>query len=141
MVTGTLDELPWWAGELLETARVAHLGLLDADGYPRVLPVTFALVRGAAWTVVDDKPKERPGAELARVRLVGTVDVDVNASGRRRLARWTSCVTADKRWIRARRPIFPGPLSTASTLSGPRLEPSPSTHQTKARGFIANQLI
>jgi len=68
VVTGTLDELPSWARELLENARVAHLGLLDADGHPRVLPVTFTLLRGAAWTVVDDKPKARPGAELARLR-------------------------------------------------------------------------
>jgi nitroimidazol reductase NimA-like FMN-containing flavoprotein (pyridoxamine 5'-phosphate oxidase superfamily) len=28
---------------LLESARVAHLGIVDDDGYPRVLPVTFAL--------------------------------------------------------------------------------------------------
>jgi PPOX class probable F420-dependent enzyme len=33
-----------------------------------VLPVTFALVDGAVWTAVDDKPKERPGEQLARVR-------------------------------------------------------------------------
>jgi PPOX class probable F420-dependent enzyme len=33
-----------------------------------VLPVTFAVVDGAVWSAVDDKPKRRPGEELARVR-------------------------------------------------------------------------
>jgi PPOX class probable F420-dependent enzyme len=64
----TLDNLPAWALELLREARVAHLGLLDEDGFPRVLPVTFALVDGAVYSAVDDKPKRHPGAELARVR-------------------------------------------------------------------------
>jgi PPOX class probable F420-dependent enzyme len=64
----TPGELPAWAAELLRTQRVAHLGLLDGDGRPRVLPVTFALVDGEVWSAVDDKPKQRPGGELARVR-------------------------------------------------------------------------
>jgi PPOX class probable F420-dependent enzyme len=63
-----LDELPRWARELLDSARVAHLGLLDEDGFPRVLPVTFALHEGAVWSAVDEKPKRRPGERLARVR-------------------------------------------------------------------------
>lgn len=63
----TLDELPGWAWELLEEAPVGHLGLLDGHGCPRVLPVTFAVYGGAAWSAVDDhKPKR--GGELARVR-------------------------------------------------------------------------
>jgi PPOX class probable F420-dependent enzyme len=33
-----------------------------------VLPVTFAVLGDAVWTAVDDKPKRRPGDELARVR-------------------------------------------------------------------------
>jgi PPOX class probable F420-dependent enzyme len=64
----TVEELPDWAVKLLDSARVAHLGLLDDDGRPRVLPVTFALVDGAVWTAVDDKPKDRQGEQLARVR-------------------------------------------------------------------------
>jgi PPOX class probable F420-dependent enzyme len=67
-VTTALDDLPAWASELLATARVAHLGLLDGDGLPRVLPVTFAVAGGAVWTAVDDKPKRRRGEDLARVR-------------------------------------------------------------------------
>jgi PPOX class probable F420-dependent enzyme len=61
-------ELAPWAAELLEAAPVAHLGFLDGDGRPRVLPVTFAMAQGAAWTAVDHKPKRVAGAELARVR-------------------------------------------------------------------------
>jgi PPOX class probable F420-dependent enzyme len=63
-----LERLPGYARELLETARVGHLGLLDADDRPRVLPVTFALAEEALWSAVDDKPKRAPGEELARVR-------------------------------------------------------------------------
>jgi PPOX class probable F420-dependent enzyme len=62
----TLDELPGWAAELLSSARVARLGLLDERDLPRVLPVTFAVFEGAVWSAVDRKPK-RPG-EPARVR-------------------------------------------------------------------------
>jgi PPOX class probable F420-dependent enzyme len=47
---------------------VGHLGLVDDDGRPRVLPVTFAVVGDAVWSAIDDKPKRRPGEELARVR-------------------------------------------------------------------------
>jgi PPOX class probable F420-dependent enzyme len=53
---------------LLEDERHAHLALLDGDGAPRVLPVTFGLVDGEVVSAVDHKPKRRPGAELARVR-------------------------------------------------------------------------
>jgi PPOX class probable F420-dependent enzyme len=66
--TGTLKELPRWALELVSEARVAHLGLLDGRGRPRVLPVTFALVGDVFWSAVDDKPKRVRGEELARVR-------------------------------------------------------------------------
>ena len=52
---------------MLESARVARLGLLD-DARPRVLPVTFAVVGGAIYSAVDSKPK-RPG-EPARVRYL-----------------------------------------------------------------------
>jgi PPOX class probable F420-dependent enzyme len=63
-----LHELVPWEAELLEGAQVGHLGLLDGDGCPRVLPVTFALTGDAAWTAVDDKPKRVAGDRLARVR-------------------------------------------------------------------------
>jgi PPOX class probable F420-dependent enzyme len=65
---GSLEALPGWAVELLETVRVGHLGLLDDDGHPRVLPVTFARFEGALWSAVDDKPKRVAGERLARLR-------------------------------------------------------------------------
>jgi PPOX class probable F420-dependent enzyme len=61
-------ELPRWAVELLEQSRVARLGLIDGDGNPRVLPVTYALSGRRLVSAVDHKPKRRPGGELARVR-------------------------------------------------------------------------
>jgi PPOX class probable F420-dependent enzyme len=67
VANSTLDELPPWARELLETERVAHLGLLDGASRARVLPITYAAWQGALWTIVDNKPK-RPDAELARLR-------------------------------------------------------------------------
>ena len=47
---------------------MAHLGLLDAESHPRVVPVTFAVAGGSLWSAVDRKPKRRAGEELARVR-------------------------------------------------------------------------
>jgi PPOX class probable F420-dependent enzyme len=64
----TLSELPSWAAALLDEVPVGHLGLLDEHAHPRVQPITFARVHDAIWTAVDDKPKRRPGHELARVR-------------------------------------------------------------------------
>ena len=63
-----LSNLPAWAAELLDSAPVARLGLLDAEGGPRVLPVTFALSSGAIWSAIDDKPKS--AREPARLRFL-----------------------------------------------------------------------
>jgi PPOX class probable F420-dependent enzyme len=64
----SLEKALPWACELLRTERVGRLGLLDDDGHPRVLPVTFARLGGELWSAIDDKPKRVPGSELARVR-------------------------------------------------------------------------
>jgi PPOX class probable F420-dependent enzyme len=64
----TLDTLPGWAADIIDRARVARLAYLDDDGRPRVLPVTFAIVGGAVWSAIDDKPKRRP--EPARVEYL-----------------------------------------------------------------------
>jgi PPOX class probable F420-dependent enzyme len=61
-------ELVAWARELLEEARVARLGLLDDEGAPRVLPVTFAVAEGRIWSAIDRKPKT--AAEPARLRFL-----------------------------------------------------------------------
>jgi PPOX class probable F420-dependent enzyme len=62
----TLATLPEWALAVLANGRVGRLGFADADGHPRVLPITYAVVDGAIWSAIDQKPK-RPG-EPARVR-------------------------------------------------------------------------
>jgi PPOX class probable F420-dependent enzyme len=64
----SVAELPKWARELLERSRVGRLGLLDDDGGPRVLPITYALSGGALVTAVDHKPKHVPPERLARLR-------------------------------------------------------------------------
>jgi PPOX class probable F420-dependent enzyme len=61
-------ELVAWANELLETARVGRLGLLDLEGAPRVLPVTFAVAEGRIWSAIDRKPKR--SAKPARLRFL-----------------------------------------------------------------------
>jgi PPOX class probable F420-dependent enzyme len=53
---------------LLGTARVGRLGLLDLEGAPRVLPVTFAVAEGWIWSAIDRKPKR--SAEPARLRFL-----------------------------------------------------------------------
>jgi PPOX class probable F420-dependent enzyme len=62
------ERLPAWAQEMLRTARVGRLGLLDDRDRPRVLPVTFALVGEAIYTAIDNKPKV--SREPARVRYL-----------------------------------------------------------------------
>jgi PPOX class probable F420-dependent enzyme len=64
----TLEELPGWADDLIREARVARLAFLDAQDRPRVLPVTFAVWRGAVWSAIDEKPKR--AGEPARVRFL-----------------------------------------------------------------------
>jgi len=44
--------------------------LLDDEGRPRVLPVTFAVAGGRIWSAIDEKPKRVGGEELARVRFL-----------------------------------------------------------------------
>lgn len=66
--SASVAELPRWAHELLAHARVARLGLVDDEGGPRVLPVTFAVADGAIVTAVDHKPKRVAADRLARVR-------------------------------------------------------------------------
>ena len=49
-------------------ARVGRMGLLDEEGAPRVLPVTFAVAEGRIWSAIDQKPKR--AAEPARLRYL-----------------------------------------------------------------------
>ncbi|MGE5747597.1 MAG: pyridoxamine 5'-phosphate oxidase family protein, partial [Solirubrobacterales bacterium] len=61
-------ELIAWAKDLLKSARVGRLGLLDEQGAPRVLPVTFALAGGRVWSAIDRKPKRTEPARLRFLR-------------------------------------------------------------------------
>jgi PPOX class probable F420-dependent enzyme len=76
----TLDRLPGWAQDLIAAEPVARLGLLDDNGRPRVLPITFVAFEGAVWSAIDHKPKRSRG-DPARVRFLrrrpqSTVTVD-----------------------------------------------------------------
>jgi PPOX class probable F420-dependent enzyme len=44
------------------------MGLLDEEGAPRVLPVTFALAEGRIWSAIDNKPKR--AGEPTRLRFL-----------------------------------------------------------------------
>jgi PPOX class probable F420-dependent enzyme len=63
-----LVDLPDWAAALLDEIPVAHLGLLDEDGHPRVQPVTFARVGDVIVSAIDDKPKRGVPARIERLR-------------------------------------------------------------------------
>jgi PPOX class probable F420-dependent enzyme len=63
-----LSELPAWALELVDTTPVAHLGLLDEHGYPRVQPITFVRHDDELWSAIDDKPKKRTPARIKRLQ-------------------------------------------------------------------------
>jgi PPOX class probable F420-dependent enzyme len=64
----SLADLPDWAAALLDEIPVAHLGLLDEDGEPRVQPVTFARVGDTIVSAIDDKPKRGIPARVERLR-------------------------------------------------------------------------
>jgi PPOX class probable F420-dependent enzyme len=52
----------------LADRRVAHLATADAHAVPHVVPVCFAIEQVSLYITVDDKPKQRRGAMLKRVR-------------------------------------------------------------------------
>lgn len=127
-----LSDLPSWATDLVDTARVAHLGLLDATGHPRVQPITFARVGETLVSAVDDaKPKRRTPARLARLRHDprATVTIDRYDDDWTRLA-WVQVLAAATitdvtvpalEALQARYPTYrtqppPGPLIVLSPL-------------------------
>ena len=91
---------------MLAQERVGRLGLLDSEGAPRVLPVTFAVAAGRIWSAIDQKPKtaEEPARlpflrrdprvaltvdrysddwdELAWVQVLGRVEILDRSDGR-----------------------------------------------------------
>ena len=65
-------ELERALADFLEAQRVARLATVGGDGLPHVLPVCYALLRGAAgdalYSVVDEKPKRGDPRRLGRLR-------------------------------------------------------------------------
>lgn len=47
---------------------MGRLGIVDDDGHPRVLPVTYAVLERTLVTAIDHKRKRVPAERLARVR-------------------------------------------------------------------------
>jgi PPOX class probable F420-dependent enzyme len=54
----------------LDSQRVARLATVDGDGRPHALPVCFAVLDGAIYTPIDEKPKRVAAGALRRVRNV-----------------------------------------------------------------------
>jgi PPOX class probable F420-dependent enzyme len=88
-----LSELPGWALELVDDSRVAHLGLLDERGYPRVQPITFVRIGDELWSAIDDKPKRTTPARIRRLQADprATITVDRYDDDWSRLA-WVQAV-------------------------------------------------
>jgi PPOX class probable F420-dependent enzyme len=118
----TLDDLPAWAAELVSSARVGRLALLDERDLPRVLPVTFAVWEGAVWSAIDRKRKR--AAEPARVRrlrrrpeaalLVDRYDDD-----------WSQLAWVELRGTVTIQPVGPALAALAQKYDQYRVEPPP----------------
>ena len=54
----------------LADRKVAHLASADARAVPHVVPVCFAISAGTLYITIDDKPKQRPGTTLKRLRNI-----------------------------------------------------------------------
>ena len=104
-----------------ESARVARLATVDADGRPHLVPVTFAVEADVVVVAVDRKPKS--STDLRRLRNVETTgwaslladeydDRDwtrlwwVRADGRARVLRGGSQSLAAVGWLRAKYPQY-----------------------------------
>ena len=70
MAYPSLAHLPAEQAELLSDAPVGHLATADANGVPHVIPVCFAVMDGAIYSVLDQKPKRSSLTRLRRVRNI-----------------------------------------------------------------------
>jgi len=62
-----------------DSARVARLATVGADGRPHVVPICFALDRDALYTAVDEKPKStRRLKRLANIEANPQVEVVID---------------------------------------------------------------
>jgi PPOX class probable F420-dependent enzyme len=60
------------AREFIESQRVARLGTVDGRSRPHVVPICFALVGDALYSVIDEKPKRGEPGRLRRVRNIAS---------------------------------------------------------------------
>jgi len=58
----------------VESARVAHLGTVAADGRPHLVPVSFVLLGEVVYTAVDHKPKRS-----TRLRRIANIEATGHA--------------------------------------------------------------
>ena len=70
MAYETLAQLPADQAELLAHAPVGRLATADATGVPHVIPVCYAVMDGAIYSVLDQKPKRASLTRLRRVRNI-----------------------------------------------------------------------
>jgi len=54
----------------LEHQRIAHLATADRRAVPHVVPVCFAIFKGALYITIDDKPKRVSATALKRLRNI-----------------------------------------------------------------------
>ena len=52
----------------MRNARIGRLATVDPNSHPHVVPVCFVYIEGAAYSVLDAKPKRVPATQLRRVR-------------------------------------------------------------------------
>jgi PPOX class probable F420-dependent enzyme len=67
---------------LVESARVAHLATVAADGQPHIVPVCFVLSGEIAYSAVDRKPKRGPRLRrMANIEATGHACILVDRYG------------------------------------------------------------
>ncbi len=54
----------------LDGQRLAHLATVDEAGKPHIVPICYALMDGALYTPIDEKPKRGDPTTLRRVRNI-----------------------------------------------------------------------
>jgi PPOX class probable F420-dependent enzyme len=115
----SIADLPGWALALLDELPVAHLGLLDEEGHPRVQPVTFARVGNEIVSVIDDKPKRGVPARVERLRRHPRAALTVD----RYDADWTRLA-----WVQLLGDVTLGPVDAVSLEALARRYPHYRAH-------------
>jgi PPOX class probable F420-dependent enzyme len=62
--------LPQAERQFLLHQRVGHLATADRQAVPHVVPVGYAISERTLYITIDDKPKQKPGASLKRLRNI-----------------------------------------------------------------------